>query len=91
ADLESNSGRKSSFLLIDLRAEKFFSFGPADISLFLRVFNLLNTHFVNGFVFTTTGSPDYSQFPQANRSTLLDPSRFHEPRRIEIGIRLSAK
>ncbi|MBN1155720.1 TonB-dependent receptor [candidate division KSB1 bacterium] len=89
ADLETNSGRKDDFFLVDLRAEKFFNVGPARMSAFVRLFNLLNTHFANGFVFTTTGSPDYTQFPAANRAALIDPSRFYEPRRIEIGLSFS--
>ncbi len=91
ADLETNTGRKDSFALLDLRAEKFFTFGFARASLFLRTFNLLNEHFVNGFVFSETGSPDYSQFPARDRSTLNNPGRFYAPRRIEFGISLSGK
>ena len=86
ADLQTNSGRKSDFLLLDLRAEKFFTLGPARMSAFIRAFNVLNTYFVNGFVFPTTGSPDYTQFPAANRAALTDPGRFYQPRRIEIGL-----
>jgi outer membrane receptor protein involved in Fe transport len=86
ADLETNSGRKPSFVLMDFRAEKFFSFGFIDFSLFLRVFNLLNTHTANNFVFDSSGSSDYSRFPFIDRVRLSDPSRFYEPRRAEIGI-----
>lgn len=91
ADLETNSGRKESFVLVDLRAEKFFSFGFIDLSVFARVFNLLNTHYVNGFVFNTTGSPDYSVNPVSDRVTLNNPARFQEPRRIEFGISFRSK
>lgn len=91
ADLETNSGRKSSFALVDLRAEKYFALAGKKLSVFLRTFNLFNEHFVNGFVFPTTGTPDYSQFPQVDRVTLKDPSRFHEPRRIEFGVSLRGK
>ena len=86
ADLETNSGQKSDYVLIDFRAEKFFSFDFINLSAFLRVTNLLNTHFANGFVFTDTGSPDYSTNPLGDRAALSDPSRFYEPRRIELGI-----
>lgn len=88
ADLETNSGRKSSFILVDLRAEKFFRIKFAQLGAFIRVFNLFNTHFVNGFVFSTTGSPDYTQFPSVNQAQLLDPGRFYPPRRVEIGLSL---
>ncbi len=91
ADLETNSGRKESFVLVDLRAEKFFSLGFMDLSVFARVFNLLNTHYVNGFVFSTTGSPDYSVNPVSDKVTLTNPGRFQEPRRIEIGISFRSK
>src|SRR5690606_6258875 len=90
ADLETNSGLKESYILVDLRAEKYFNIGFANLSVFLRIFNLLNTHNVNGFVFSTTGSPDYSQFPFLDRVQLNNPARFHEPRRIEFGISFSS-
>ena len=86
ADLETNSGQKKSFLLVDLRGEKYFTLPYVQLSLFFRVFNLFNNHFVNGFVFSSTGSPDYSLTPAAHRLQLINPARFHEPRRIEIGI-----
>ena len=86
ADLETNSGRKKSFILMDLRAEKSFKINNIKLNLFLRVFNLLNTSFVNGFVFSTTGSPDYSQFPVLDRVQLANPARFYPPRRIEFGV-----
>jgi len=91
ADQETNSGKKPSFVLVDLRAEKFFSIFNINASLFCRVFNLLNADFSNGFVFASTGSPDYSLTPSVNKSKLADPSRFAEPRRIEIGISLRSK
>lgn len=86
ASQETNSGRKSAYFLLDLRAEKYFDFGFINFSLFARMINVLNTHFVNGFVFNSTGSPDYTLTPSANRAALYDPSRFYEPRRIEFGI-----
>lgn len=86
ADLETNSGTKDSYVLVDLRAEKYFELFGTNISLFARVFNLLNTRYVNGFVFASTGSPDYSLTPSANRVQLSNPSRYYEPRRIELGI-----
>jgi outer membrane receptor protein involved in Fe transport len=88
ANLETNSGRKDSYFLLDLRAEKYFNLDIINLSVFFRVFNVLNTDFVNGFVFNSTGSPDYTLTPEANRSTLSDPSRYYEPRRIEFGISL---
>jgi outer membrane receptor protein involved in Fe transport len=91
ADLETNSGRKDGYSLVDLRGEKFLKFFGVDASIFLRVFNLFNTHFTNGTVFNTTGSPDYSLTPVTDKATLADPSRFAEPRRIEIGVSIRSK
>jgi outer membrane receptor protein involved in Fe transport len=88
ADQDPNSGRKESYFLIDLRGEKYFNLDIINLSVFLRVFNLLNEHFVNGFVFNDTGSPDYALYPETVRAQLYDPSRFFEPRRIEFGISL---
>ena len=88
ADQDPNSGRKESYFLIDLRGEKYFNLDIVNFSVFVRVFNLLNEHFVNGFVFNDTGSPDYALYPETVRAQLYDPSRFFEPRRIEFGISL---
>ena len=88
ANLETNSGRKDSYFLLDLRAEKYFELGFVDLSVFVRMFNVLNTTFVNGFVFNSTGSPDYTLNPASNRAALYDPSRYYQPRRIEFGISL---
>ncbi len=84
ATQEPNSGRKDSYVLVDLRGEKYFTIGPVNLSLFARIFNLLGTHSANGFVFNNTGSPDYVLYSTTN-STLSDPSRFYQPRRLEIG------
>lgn len=91
ADLETNSSRKKGYALVDLRAEKLFNLGPIDFSVFTRITNLFNNHFVNGFVFANTGSPDYSLTPAVHRSALTDPSRFYEPRRIEFGFSFRSK
>jgi outer membrane receptor protein involved in Fe transport len=91
ADLETNSARKDPYFLVDFRAEKYLVTRAVNLGFFLRIFNVFNTHFVNGFVFATTGSPDYTQFPEVNQAALIDPSRFYEPRRFEIGITLSSK
>jgi outer membrane receptor protein involved in Fe transport len=84
ADLEVNSGRKDSYVTVDLRAEKFFAFGGLDFTGFARVFNLFDTHFTNGFVFADTGSPFYSLVP--SNQVNPNPGRFAAPRRIEVGV-----
>lgn len=91
ADLETNSSRKKAYSLVDIRAEKTFDLRFIDLSLFTRITNLFNNHFVNGFVFANTGSPDYSLTPNVHRSALKDPSRFYEPRRIEFGFSFRSK
>ena len=86
AGLERNSGTKPAAALVDLRAEKIFRFAGMSTSLFGRVFNLLDARFFgNGFIFSNTGSPDYTLNPVGDRTTLADPNRFYPPRRIEIG------
>jgi len=85
AELETNSARKDGYFLLDIRAEKYVNFFGVNLSLFARMFNVLNTNFTNGFVFDTTGSPDYTIDPVSSRVQLTNPSRYAEPRRIEIG------
>jgi hypothetical protein len=84
--LESNSGRKPSGLVIDLRAEKNLVTADMTLILFGRVLNLLDSKYMNGMVFNSTGSTYYSRFPEADAVALADPTRFYLPRRIEIGI-----
>ncbi len=91
ANLERNSGHKPSYVLVDLRAEKFFKLGGANMSLFARGFNLLDARFaLGGFVFGDTGSPDYSLNPVGERGTLMNPLRYYPPRRIEIGLTVNS-
>lgn len=86
ADLEANSGRKPSYVTVDLRAEKFFNLGGLRWTAFARVFNLFDQHFTNGFVYADTGSPFYTLDPVQQRNP--NPGRLNPPRRIEIGISL---
>ena len=58
------------------------------MSLFARVFNLLDTRYFNGFVFPSTGSPYYSRFYTSDQVALADPTRFYPARRIELGIKI---
>ncbi|MFN3134452.1 MAG: TonB-dependent receptor [Candidatus Kryptonium sp.] len=86
ANLEANSARKKNYILVDVRAEKNLKIFGTNVNAFIRIFNLLGTRFVNGFVFTDTGNPDYSLTPAKDAATLIDPSRYYQPRRIEIGL-----
>ena len=86
--LESNGERKPNTLVVDLRGER--RLGPAGVQLrgFARVFNVFDTRFNNGFVFESSGSPNYSRFPSADYVSLADPTRFYAPRRVEVGVSL---
>ncbi|MEM0961060.1 MAG: TonB-dependent receptor [Bacteroidota bacterium] len=86
ANLENNSARKDLFAVVDLRAEKVFDFGGLGTTGFVRVFNLFDSYFQNGFVFGDTGSAFYTLNPQTQLNP--NPGRFAAPRRIEIGISL---
>ena len=88
--IETNSGRKPNGVLIDLRLEKYFVVAGWNMSVFARVFNLLDATFFNGFVYSTTGSPAYSITPAADRNSLVDPTRFYPPRRIEVGVSMNS-
>ncbi len=84
---ETNSGRKPSAFLVDLRAEKTIG-SRSEGGIFLRVFNLFDTRFFNGAVFPTTGSPYYSRTVSPSEEIALrNPTRFYSPRRIEFGVR----
>jgi hypothetical protein len=90
--LDTNSGRKPVGVLLDLRGERAAGdwFGT-QVNLFGRVLNVLDTRYFNGPVFTSTGSPYYSRFPEPDKGALADPTRFYPPRRIEIGLRLGSE
>jgi outer membrane receptor protein involved in Fe transport len=89
--LETNSGRKPTGILVDLRADKnlaFASHPTLSTSLFLRIFNLFDSRYFNGPVYSSTGSPYYSRFAVTDRNSLEDPTWFYSPRRIEVGVRM---
>ena len=86
AELENNSGRKPAYTTVDFRAEKFFNLAGINWTAFLRVFNVFDEHFSNGFVYADTGSPYYTLIPAQQRNP--NPGRLSPPRRVEIGISL---
>ncbi len=85
-----NSSRKPRGLICDLRVEHPTRVGGIPASAFARVFNAFDTRFFNGFVFPSSGQPDYTRFPgdDGQASVLADPTRFHAPRRIVVGVTL---
>jgi outer membrane receptor protein involved in Fe transport len=86
--LESNSGRKPGALLADVRGEMTTMVAKRRVSVFGRIFNLFDTRFFNGFVFSSSGSPYYSVYSPADVAQLSNPSRFYAPRRVEVGLTL---
>ncbi|TFG85933.1 MAG: TonB-dependent receptor [Gemmatimonadales bacterium] len=88
-DLGTNSGRKPTGMLVDLRGEKSLHLGGLGVNAFARAFNLFDSRYFNGFVFDNSGSPDYSRFPGADRVQLANPTRYYGPRRIEVGLTLN--
>src|SRR6185369_16745059 len=53
--LEPNSGRKPSGMVIDVRGEKTVKVVNTNMSVYARVYNLLDSKFLNGTVFNSTG------------------------------------
>jgi outer membrane receptor protein involved in Fe transport len=90
SQIERNSGRKPDGFLVDFRCEKEFTLDAWHLSVFARVFNLFNATYFNGFVYANTGSPDYSLTPAADRNSLVDPTRYYGPRRIELGVSMNS-
>jgi hypothetical protein len=85
----ANSARKPAGTVVDLRLEHPVMFWGLASSAFARVFNLFDERFFNGFVFPSSGSPDYSRFDDPSQQAILaDPTRYFEPRRIEVGVAL---
>ena len=90
AQIEENSATKPAGVLVDLKAEKYFTVAGVGMSAFVRVFNLFDATYFNESVFATTGSPYYSLNPVGDRNGLADPTRLHPPRRIEIGLSMNS-
>ncbi len=86
--LEANSGRKPAGFLLDLRGAVPVKTSGVPISIFGRAFNIFDSDYFNGDVFSSTGSPYYSRFPEADAAALANPTRLYSPRRIEFGFRL---
>ena len=95
--LLTNSQRKPSNFNIDLKAFKNFKFGPGNLTLFLRVFNLLDRlNEIN--VYDDTGRAGFTQDEEISRATnpfeyinsldewYRNPTHYSEPRRIEFGM-----
>lgn len=92
-----NSATKPTIFNVDLRAYKDFQIGDYNLSVFLKVFNLLDLDNARG-VYGDTGDP-YFTFgkyeAQKIKPTLYynslddlytNPGFFSEPRRVEVGV-----
>ena len=86
--LEVNSGRKPNVLVVDLRGERSLPIGGIPANLFVRVSNLLDTRFNNGFVFAPSGNPYAPGLAGFGVDQMADPTRFYPPLRIELGLSL---
>jgi outer membrane receptor protein involved in Fe transport len=86
--LESNSGRKPSGTLLDLRTERALGmWSGQNVAVFARALNVLDSRYFNGPVYASTGDPYYSRFAKSDEVALADRQRFYPPRRVEFGIR----
>ena len=93
--LPDNSRRKPDTYNLDMRASKNFDIGGNQLSLFLRVFNLLDLRNATN-VYSDTGEPDYTTTaenvnpdPERNntvREYLQNPTFYSAPREIQWGI-----
>jgi outer membrane receptor protein involved in Fe transport len=88
-----NTQRLPTRFTLDLNAYKNFNLGGnTRMQLFVNVFNLLDNQLING-VFNDSGEPDLplpvNINPNADLRFFQDPSRFAEPRRIQIGIEIA--
>jgi outer membrane receptor protein involved in Fe transport len=88
--LEENSGRKPFGMLLDLRADRSFKVSRQQLSVYGRIYNVLDERFFNGPVYADTGDPFYTRYPARYPAQLIDPTRYYTPRRIELGFVLKA-
>jgi hypothetical protein len=96
SSLLTNAGLKPSSFNLDLRAYKDFMIGDLRLSLFLRVFNILDIRSEEN-VYDDSGTANFTidefQARQLGNPELVnsidefyrDPTFYSEPRRIEIG------
>ena len=93
AGLPDNSRNKPNLFTVDFNVYKDFKYNNFNLQIFLKVFNLFDAdNPVN--VFGDTGRPDYSLFllrhaEQADDTFYDVPVFYSEPRRIQIGTRIS--
>lgn len=86
----SNTARYPNRFTLDLNLYKDFEVAGNQIQLFLNAYNLLDSEIVNS-LYPSSGSPDGPLIEPINydQGYFLDPSRYDEPRRIQLGVQFS--
>lgn len=85
-----NTARYPTRFTVDVNTFYDINVSGEQISIFLNIYNLLDNRIVNS-LYTDSGSPDRPlRLPTTYDETYFeDPSRFAEPRRIQLGIQFS--
>ncbi|MDZ7332701.1 MAG: TonB-dependent receptor [candidate division KSB1 bacterium] len=93
AGLPDNSRNKPNIFTVDFNIYKNVRFRNLNFQLFMKIFNLFDAE--NPIVvYGDTGRPDYtllllSQAAQADPTWFDNPSFYSEPRRVQVGTRIS--
>lgn len=87
-----NTARLPNRFTLDLNAYKNFEIGGKNLQIFLNIYNLLDQKLVNS-VFLDSGKPDLPLqtkiLENYHPDFYNDPSRYAEPRRIQLGVQFS--
>lgn len=86
----SNTARLPNRFTMDINLYKNFEIAGFTIQTFMNIYNLLDFEVINS-VYADSGDPDQPLiFPEtANPDYFNDPSRYAEPRRIQLGAKFS--
>ncbi|MCG8372228.1 MAG: TonB-dependent receptor, partial [Balneolales bacterium] len=86
----ANTARYPSRFTVDLNTFYNVNVSGEEVRIFLNIFNILDSEVINN-IFTDSGSPDGPLLtPITFDNTFFDdPSRYGEPRRIQLGIQFS--
>ncbi|HEX9975339.1 MAG TPA: TonB-dependent receptor [bacterium] len=93
AGLPNNSRNKPNLFTVDFNIYKNFVYSNFNIQVFMKIFNLFDNE-NPVVVYGDTGRPDYTllllaQAAQADATWFDNPGYYSEPRRIQIGTRIS--
>jgi len=93
--LRENSRSKPYQFAVDLNMYKNFVFGGFDVQIFMNVYNLLDADNPTS-IFSDTGEVDYSLYELtygelAGPTFFVIPDFYSEPRRVQIGTKISFK